>query len=251
MRIHILSDLHIDFGNIAFPKVEADITVIAGDLRPGKAALKWIRENIPERLVVYVMGNHEFYGHAIPKLIHDFRRLSEDTNVHVLENECFYINDICFMGCTLWTDFRLFGDPTVAGRKAVGTMNDYRRIRVSPRYSRLKGIDTATFHARSIRWLKEQLSQNASKTNVIVTHHGPSVKSLKPMQANELISAAYVSNLEGFVASSGAKLWIHGHIHNPVDYWIGNTRIMSNPRGYADEPAPENFDPGLIVEIKE
>ena len=105
MRIHILSDLHVDFGPIALPAVEADITVIAGDLRPGKAALKWIRENIPQRPVIYILGNHEFYREATPKLIHDFHRLNEGTNVHVLENECFSLDGVCFLGCTLWMTF--------------------------------------------------------------------------------------------------------------------------------------------------
>ena len=249
MRIHVLSDLHVDFGLIELPETTADAVVIAGDLRPGKGAIKWIRQNIPERPVIYVLGNHEFYGAATPKLIHDFRRLSEGTNIHILENECFCIADVCFMGCTLWTDFCLFGNSTVAGREAAAVMNDYRRIRVSPKYGRLKGIDTATFHARSVRWLKEQLSRDRWGKTVIVTHHAPSVRSLKPERRQDLISAAYVSNLDALVEAGGADLWIHGHIHRPVDYRIGRTQVLSNPRGYANEPVPAGFNPGLVVEV--
>jgi len=249
MRIHILSDLHVDFGTIELPEVKADVTVIAGDLRPGKAALKWIRENIPQRPVIYILGNHEFYRNATPKLIYDFRRLSKGTNVHVLENECLSMNGIYFLGCSLWTDFCLFGDSTVAGREAAAIMNDYRRIRVSPRYRRLKGHDTALFHSRSIRWLGEQFTQNVSKPTVIITHHAPSIRSLKPARAKKLISAAYASNLDDLVAASHAKLWIHGHIHRPVDYYIDETRVVSNPRGYANEPTPVGFSPGLVVEV--
>lgn len=249
MRIHILSDLHVDFGPIALPAVEADITVIAGDLRPGKSALKWVRENIPHRPIIYILGNHEFYREATPKLIHDFRRLSEGTNIHILENESLCLNGVCFLGCTLWTDFRLFGDPAIAGREAASIMNDYRLIRVSPKYSRLNGYDTASYHAISIRWLKEQLAQNFSCPIVIVTHHAPSSRSLKTVDSEELISAAYASNLDELVAASHARLWIHGHIHHPVDYHIGETRIVSNPRGYAHEPPPDDFNPGLVVEV--
>lgn len=29
-----------------------------------------------------------------------------------------------------------------------------------------------------------------------------------------------------------AELWIHGHIHESVDYEVNGTRLVSNPRGY-------------------
>jgi hypothetical protein len=77
MQIRVLSDLHVDFGTVALPHVEADVTVLAGDIRPGKAALKWISAIFPKQHIIYMCGNHEFYGSAIPKLIVDFRRMSE------------------------------------------------------------------------------------------------------------------------------------------------------------------------------
>jgi predicted phosphodiesterase len=61
MRIRILSDVHADFGTVVLPRVEADVTVLAGDIRPGKSALAWIRESFPEQPIIYVLGNHEFY----------------------------------------------------------------------------------------------------------------------------------------------------------------------------------------------
>src|SRR5512143_1606393 len=103
MRIRILSDLHIDFGTVDLPHVEADVTVLAGDIRPGKAALEWIRRSFPaEQPIIYVLGNHEFYGNALPKLIDDLRRMSADSNIHVLENDCLNIDGVRFLGCTLW-----------------------------------------------------------------------------------------------------------------------------------------------------
>jgi predicted phosphodiesterase len=249
MRIRIVSDLHVDFGTVILPRVGADITVLAGDIRPGKSALAWIRGNFPEQPIVYVLGNHEFYGEAVPKLIDDFRRMSAGTNIHILENDCLNIGGVRFLGCTLWTDFSLFGDPAVAGREAAKVMNDYRRIRVSPEFRLLTGRDTARFHARSLRWLRNQFDSTAQPPTIIVTHHAPSSKSLDLVEAEELISAAYASNLDNLVAASRARLWIHGHLHRPTDYWIGETRIISNPRGYPDEVIDPNFDPALVVEL--
>jgi predicted phosphodiesterase len=250
MKIRILSDLHVDFGTVVLPKVEADVTVLAGDIRPGKSALQWIGRNFPaEQPIIYVLGNHEFYGNAIPKLIDDFRRMSAGSNIHVLENDCLNIDGVRFLGCTLWSDFSLLGDPAVAGREAARVMNDYRRIRVSPEFRRLTGRDTARLHARSVRWLREQLDLTAAPPTAIVTHHAPSSRSLDPMDAEELISGAYASNLDEFVGASHAKLWIHGHIHKPISYRIGETLVVSNPRGYPDGQIDPLFDPALALEV--
>jgi len=249
MRIRILSDLHVDFAPVVLPHVNADVIVLAGDIRPGKGALAWIKANFPEQPVVYVLGNHEFYGRAIPKLTNDFRHISEGTNIHVLENDCLSFNGFRFLGCTLWTDFSLFGDPASAGRNAANVMNDYRRIRVSPQFRRLRGHDTAGFHAHSIRWLQSQLSLNPAYPTVIVTHHAPSPRSLDQAEAQDLISSAYASNLEVMVAASRARLWIHGHIHRPANYWIGETHVLSNPQGYPDRAADPAFDPALVLEL--
>ncbi len=249
MRIRVLSDLHVDLGTVVLPHVEADVTVLAGDIRPGKSALAWIRETFPEQLIVYVLGNHEFYGRAIPKLIDDFRRLSAGSNIHVLENDCLNVDGVRFLGCTLWTDFCLFGDPALAGREAARVMNDYRRIRVSPEFRRLTGRHTARSHARSVRWLRDQLDSTESYPTVIVTHHAPSLRSLDPAEVKELISSAYASNLDDFIASSRARLWIHGHTHRSASYRIGETRVVSNARGYPDGPIDPGFDPALVVEV--
>ncbi len=249
MKIRILSDLHVDFGPVHLPNVEADITVLAGDIRPGKSAIAWVKANFPEQPVVYVLGNHEFYGAATPKLINDFRHLTEGTNVDVLENDCLFYNGVRFLGCTLWTDFSLFGDPASAGRNAAKVMNDYRRIRVSPAFRRLTGVDTAGYNFRSVRWLQSQLDLNPTDPTVIVTHHAPSPRSLDPEEAQDLISAAYASNLENMVAASRAKLWIHGHIHRPANYWIGETHVLSNPQGYPDRSPNPVFDPALVLEL--
>jgi predicted phosphodiesterase len=250
MKIRVLSDLHIDLGTVVLPSIEANVTVLAGDIRPGKSALEWIRRNFPaEQPIIYVLGNHEFYGSAIPKLIDDFRRTSAGSNIHVLENDCVNIDGVRFLGCTLWTDFSLFGDPAVAGREAARVMNDYRRIRVSPEFRRLTGMDTAKMHARSVRWLREQLDLTAASPTIIITHHAPSLRSLDLVEAEELISAAYASHLDDLVAGSRAKFWFHGHTHRSISYRIGETHVVSNSRGYPDEPVDKGFNPALVFEL--
>ena len=247
MKLHILSDLHLEFENFSPPETDADVVILAGDIHVGLKAISWAQTRFPHKPVIYILGNHEYYGKAFPKHLVDLKKLTEGTNIIVLEKDCLKINDVLFMGCTLWTDFKLFGDPRIAGIEATRSMNDYRKIRVSPEYRKLRSVDTAVIHNQSIRWLNETL-QSGEGRKVIITHHAPSPRSLPIEYQDDILSAAYVSNLADFVSRSGAKLWIHGHIHTEQNYWIGNTQIICNPRGYPGE-RNHDFIPDLVMEI--
>jgi Icc-related predicted phosphoesterase len=93
----------------------------------------------------------------------------------------------------------------------------------------------------------EELNQKAEKF-VVVTHHAPSQRSIPANYRDDILSAAYASQLDQFVEDSLATVWIHGHIHEQQDYIIGRTRVLCNPRGYPDEPN-ENFRPDFIIEV--
>lgn len=247
MKLHILSDTHVEFESFEVPATDADVVVLAGDIHVGKNGLDWALQQFPEKPVIYVLGNHEYYGKAIPRHTEKLRELAAGTNVHILEQEAITLDGVTFLGCTLWTDFRLFGDPRIAGYEATQKMTDYKRIRVSPKYSRLRSIDTAAIHARSRRWLDSQLQESANET-IVVTHHAPSLKSLHVSRHNDLLSAAYLSGLDEFVGGSNARLWIHGHLHSSSDYTLGKTRVVCNPKGYPDE-YNDQFVPDFVVEI--
>jgi len=85
MKLHILSDLHLEFAEFDLPKTDADVTIISGDLHVGERGLGWALENIRNQEVIYVIGNHEYYRGAIPKLTDKLRMNSEGTNIHILE----------------------------------------------------------------------------------------------------------------------------------------------------------------------
>lgn len=248
MKIQILSDLHCEFENFVPTHTDADIVIIAGDLNTGTRGIKWIRNYFSDIPVIYVAGNHEFYHHSMPKLIHDLQKETKNSNIFFLENEMFIYKDIAFMGCTLWSDFRLFGDNShFAELAASEAMSDYRLIRVSPHYRLLRTIDTAKRHSISVDWLKTEAMFNKMK-KVVVTHHAPSIQSLAMKFREDLVSAAYASNLEGLVEEINPLLWIHGHTHRCCEYMIGNTRVISNQKGYPDEPS-FGFNPALVVEV--
>ena len=247
MRIRVLGDLHVEFAPFDPPRVDADAVVLAGDTHVGVHGIRWAAETFAGQEVIYIAGNHEYYGHAIPHLTLELRALAETCGVHFLDNNAVRVRGVRFLGCTLWTDFRACGDLHGSMLAAQQQLTDYQRIRVSPAFRRLHPADTARWHAEAVRWLRRELAEDAGPT-VVVTHHAPSLQSLASVFAEDPLNAAFASSLEGLVAESQAALWVHGHTHSCADYRIGNTRVISNQRGYPHEPAA-GFDPVLVLEI--
>ena len=248
MRVHILSDLHLEFAPFQPNTVDADVVVLAGDVHTGKNGIKWILKSFPDHPVIYILGNHEFYGQKIPKLIAEIKELAQGTNVHVLENESVGIGDVVFFGATLWTDFLLNGDPVLAEVTAQTGITDFRRIRVTPSYRRFRPMDARRFHTQSLEWLVQQTAKERGRKIVVVTHHAPSPQSIPARFRSDPLNPAFASNLEPFIAKCGASFWIHGHIHHRVDFTVGGTRVVANPRGYPTEPHTD-FDPSFVVEV--
>lgn len=247
MKLYIISDLHLEFGAFVPPQVDADVVILAGDIHLGVRGVEWAVQHFPDKPVLYVAGNHEYYGHALPRLLDKLYQKAQGTSVHILENTVVKLGSVTFFGCTLWTDFQLFGHRREAMRAAAERMTDFRRIRVSPQYRRLRPDDTMRHHFTSRHWLAHSFAGITGK-RVVITHHAPSALSLAENRKTNLISAAYASHCEELVEASQAALWVHGHTHHAVDYTIKTTRVLSNPRGYADEPVA-GFEPHLVVTV--
>lgn len=239
MKIQLLSDLHLEFGDYSYFGCGADVVVLAGDIHTKQRGISWAVENIRDRPVIYVLGNHEFYGEFYPRLIETARSIVQGTSVHLLENDVVSIDGVNFVGCTLWTDFELFGDPRITGYHCQQVMTDYRRIRRLPHYSRMRAIDTAIIHKHSLRWLDGALTELRGGTNIVVSHHGPSVRSVPVDHRGDMTMAAYVSDLEEFVLGHAPSYWIHGHLHASAEYTIGDCTVLCNPKGY---PSEENVE---------
>ncbi|MFZ4263852.1 metallophosphoesterase [Sphingobacterium sp. HJSM2_6] len=248
MKIQIISDLHQEFGYSELSFDKADVVVFAGDVNLGIKGLHWIQSRIKSKPVIYVLGNHEYYKSAYPKVLNKLKVLAENTNIHVLENSFIDIEDIRFHGCTLWTDFSIFGDPMEYGIICQSAMNDYKMIKRDPSYSKMRTIDTYRIHQVSRKWLDNSLELSEKSKNIVVTHHAPSLQSVSEQYKSHPVTAAYASNMEEFILKHQPDYWIHGHIHTPCRYHIGQTEIICNPHGYIDEPY-NGFDKELIIEI--
>jgi hypothetical protein len=122
MKLHIVSDLHAGFGAFDLPETDADVLVLAGDVDVGLRGMRMAREWARGRPVIYVAGNHEFYGESIPRHITKLREAAAGTEVRFLENEGAVIDGVRFLGCTLWTNFDLFG---AGGTRVVANPRGY------------------------------------------------------------------------------------------------------------------------------
>jgi len=264
MRLRVLSDLHLEAGMPDLPEIEADVVVLAGDTAAGTRGVEWARERFPGTPVVFVPGNHEYYGHFYPGLVGELRQATAGSTVHLLEMDSVVIGGVEFLGCTLWTDQNLWEQPDFCAKLLERTLNDYHRIRSGAGGKRLRAAETREAHFRARDWLEEACRIRPSGPRVIVTHHAPSPRSIPldewraanglrhPSHAglNLLIRSGYASRLDDMVKRSGADLWVHGHIHSAVNYRLGETRVLSNPRGY-NQRQQALFRPDRVIEIPE
>jgi hypothetical protein len=179
------------------------------------------------------------------------RNSAREYDIHFLEQDAVVIAGVRFLGTTLWTDFELYGsDPQqVAGAMsyAFHAMHDYRAIKLSPTVD-LQPEHTRLMHLGQAQWLKRQIDAPFDGPTVIVTHHLPHLKSVHPMYEGEKSNPAFASDLSALFREQ-VKLWVHGHTHESMDYAIGDTRVLCNPRGYLPQLPNLNFDPELAAII--
>ena len=287
MKLYVLSDLHVEFSPFT-PDPDtvkaAEVIILAGDICLGVKGIAWARKTLGDKPVVYVAGNHEFYGWHWDKLLDQLREEARAQDVYYLENESVTINGVRFLGSTLWTDFQFFGMSrrSQAMREVERHLVDYSDIKaetIQPevvsaimgtqdgkkwpvRWSRkLTAAHSLGRHQASLAWLKSELfkagdSGNAANT-VVVSHHYPHKNSTAPRYADDLVTAGYGSHLPLDMITQ-ADLWIHGHTHDSYDYRVchgdRSVRVVCNPRGYplsrvTDVYENHAFNHRLLVDV--
>ncbi|WP_317205284.1 metallophosphoesterase family protein [Janthinobacterium sp.] len=259
MRLLILSDLHNEQWREHAPRIDPsagrpDAVILAGDIDTGAAAVEWAARTFAGLPVLYVHGNHEGYDLDLEEAQRELRAAcARAGHVHLLDCGEHVIGAVRFLGATLWTDFRLFGEEErpAAMLAAEEQLADYKRIGLAAQGSRrLRATDTAGLHAEHAAWLRRKLAEPFEGRTVVVTHMAPAYRSVPPEYAHAPTSAAFASNLDELARHS--DVWVHGHMHSSSDYRLGRCRVVCNPRGYMRRSgAAENaaFDANFIVEI--
>lgn len=264
MRIQVASDLHLEYLTPRFPDFRgvepaaADVLVLAGDVANGADALSLFADwPCP---VLLVPGNHEFHGSTVGAVLDGFKqRAAAFPQVQVLAPGVCEVGGVRFIGCTLWTDYAVFGDSLrrLAMSVCAQKILDHTAMR-GDAGGAFTPDDALALHRAQRGWLAARLAEPFAGKTVVITHHAPHPGSIHPRYAGDLSSAAFASALDDCLGL--ADLHIHGHTHDSFDYRVGRTRIVANPMGYcrgirrAATPAEldrENpfFDSRLVLEL--
>lgn len=272
MKIHLLSDLHIDsyqkrqlpMGDL--PKTDADIVILAGDISNSSLGMHWSiaqskKINLP---ILYIAGNHEYFDENILTFDHQLNTLCADTNVTFLQQKAYDFKGVRFLGCTLWTDFCYQIDKPFANLPNI----DHKNARLELIQTQMRdyqgiyeGSGLLTIeHVKSINQQHQQWLKNALQTayqqqipTVVISHHGISPRSISEKYQDSPINASFISDMTSWLHQKWAPaLWLHGHTHDAFDYIEGNTRVIVNPRAYPKETSSTAvaFDWHKVVDMK-
>jgi len=272
MKIALVSDVHLEFGDLDFDNdSDADVLILGGDICVASDMAQRDTANImgeqyrsnryhdffqrcSDRFphVIFIVGNHEHYHGDFARTVPHFKDvLGYLPNLHILEKETFVLDDITFIGGTLWTDMNREDQRTLDSMS--GMMNDFRCVENSLREVSFRAYDaegkftgmktrTATFtpqdavvdHRAMLEYIRIVIEGQWDRKFVVVGHHSPSRGSTHPRYKDQFVmNGGYSSELDDFILDHPQiKLWTHGHTHEDFDYMIAGCRILCNPRGY-------------------
>ena len=268
MKIDIISDCHLEFGDLKLPG--GDVLIMAGDMmvtdvfrtnrtdgianKHRKIFNRFINKELPKyQHVLYVLGNHEHYSGCFQDTLELLRKaLASQPHVRLLDNETCTIDDVVFFGGTFWTDMSK-RNPLSMLRIGQG-ITDFQiiRYRDSDGLRTFRPEDAADEFDKSVAALsKAYLDHDQSKKFVVISHHAPTAMSSSQQYANSDLNSGFYSNLDEFIMDHpNIRLWIHGHMHSPSDYIVGDTRVVAHPRGYiGQEPAANRYNPKFTIEL--
>ena len=270
MKISLVSDVHLEFGDLDIVNTDnAEVLILSGDicvaadldmrdrLQTELGFARWRSEmfhdfferctaNFPH--VIYIMGNHEYYHSDFATALGEMRRkLAHLSNLYILEREVKEIGDVTFIAGTLWTDMNKEDPLTLYHMRTM--MNDFRVITNSTtpvnfrtqegefktRVGKFMPEDAVSEHVKMKQYIQSVVQGNHNTKYVVVGHHSPSRRSTHEMYAHDTImNGGYSSDMDEFIEDHPQiRLWTHGHTHHEFDYVIGKTRVVCNPRGYA------------------
>lgn len=256
MRIQYMSDWHgehlrrneegsdlLDIDQFGV-QPDTEVLILAGDMASQAAHFKlfYLLHQLttihPNLIVLYVAGNHEYYGHRKATLvIPEMRRIFSNSfaNVHVLENEVFEHRSpnsglkTLFLGTTLFSDL---SNP-VSAEAARRGLNDFRQPGMSVNSYQYRHNEAVEFLGQAFN--NEDYQRYFDKF-VVITHHAPSLRSISAKYVGNILNDCYISPiLEKWDHAFTPDVWIHGHVHDPHDYEINGVRVLCNPIGYPNE----------------
>jgi len=246
MKIRLLSDLHTEFRlpYKTHPMSEyrgEDVLVLAGDIASGSTntmdVIKhFLDQGFPK--VIYVPGNHEYYGTTIKDFnTKMFEKCADTPGAYYLNQNNITFDGVLFIGATLWTNF---SDNPIVQSVCGRAINDFRQIK------NFKTRDAYDLYYKHLNHIKMHYETRSTRKTVIVTHFLPARECIAPRwRGSDLLNDYFANDLGSMIADMENTTWLFGHTHDAVDLTLGNTRLICNPHGYygSSEPGTNGFDP--------
>lgn len=255
MKLALYSDLHIEHielvgkkpAHLAAPNAEA--IILAGDINRSIAGLLWAKNEWPDRPVLFVPGNHEFYGLDLFNTLERMHEVAEEIGAHLLTNHVVEIEDVRFIGTPLWTDFSLYGTPQISAELAESYINDFRVIRDGE--AALTTTTMTRLHHEAKAFLRAELEKPWNGKTVVITHWLPHPDCIQPCFRGNELSPYFCCNCSDLLDEFSIDLWAFGHSHGSCDVRHDKgCRLISNQRGYPMEnPVRTGFQPNLLIDV--
>lgn len=247
MKILLGSDLHLEhwrdqnkfIEKYPLPdESEYDVVVLAGDIWTGMNGVEWSRRVVPNnKHIVYIPGNHCYYGKDYTVLSEAFRNYKYE-NVHILMGDSIKLDDVTFIGATLWSKAELSGYPDV--RDLINrSISDFKVIRHGPiemfSVGRMQLIND-----KESNYLRETVNSTEGK-KVLLTHFMPTKDCINGKYKGDALNPYFCNEIDDIVA--GVDLVLYGHTHERQDIiHASGVRMVCNPHGYPGEnPDPWNW----------
>ncbi len=276
MNIQLLSDLHLESNPHfqATPTPGADLLVLAGDIGSYQPGSQLTALEIPDfglarfsplpasqggagwpTPVLFIPGNHEYDGLDFDATHVRLRQTCERLGIVWLEQESLVLQGVRFIGSTLWSDFDALLDLAPTGGRMAAREKAFRAANfyLSKNHAFRDGVPLLAVDVReqglkSQAWLRQALAQPFDGPTVVVTHFAPSLLSADPRYGLTAGTAGFCNALDELLPL--ADVWLHGHLHCPLDYVKNGCRVVANPLGYARKGEQEGFRPGLLVNAR-
>lgn len=262
MLVQVVSDLHAEIRGLdstfevlsrARKDAKADVLVMAGDICNWKDqdVVHEILENVQQEWphTIWVPGNHEFYG-ASPKSAIDSLEETIDNWGPFPNVDIFYHpGDVTIFGQRFIVGTGWYGDAPIEnlpGDPDAGTFWEHGHLYQWSDFRKITGL--APFPYEEFTYMRKELLEKLSPTDIVVTHMLPSLESSPRQFLGAATNTFFVSGFEDLIVSRQPKLWIHGHTHTPCDYWFGATNIVCNPLGSPNERHLDAYK-AVVVEV--
>lgn len=241
MKIHAVSDLHLEFqqdgGMSVVSKLpECDVLILAGDLTSGPhlfGALKMISKRFPDTQILYVPGNHDWYNSHQGFMMLVYNRVCDQLpNVRWMDCDIVKVGHQRFVGTTLWFPY------TESAKLHRDLIADF---------SYIKGFND--WIPEAFPESRDFLQKNVRSDDIVITHHLPSEWSVADRYKNDPLNCYFLGDVHHIIVEKQPKAWVHGHTHDPCDYKIGKTRVVCNPLGYPTEGGALRNKPDKLVLI--